>query len=107
MVSLKMVKPRRIDVGERAVDGWMLKSFIWEDSETGQLLGYNHHFQRRTPSDFMEFIRLDFHKKGDPSEDSPHAHIRLEAHETPAVDDSLKIFKGLLQLMPDLVEVVR
>jgi hypothetical protein len=62
---------------------WMLKSFIWEDSETGQLLGYNHHFQRRSSSDFMEFIRLDLHKKGDPSEDSPHVHMRLEARETP------------------------
>jgi hypothetical protein len=107
MGSLKMVKPRRIDVGERSVDGWMLKSFIWEDSETGQLLGYNHHFQRSTSSDFMEFIRLDLHKKGDLSEDSPHVHIRLEARETPGVDDSLKTFKGLLQLVPDIVEMVR
>jgi hypothetical protein len=107
MASIKMVKPKRIDVGEIAVEGWMLKSFIWEDSETGQVLGYNHHFQRRTSNNFIEFIRLDLHKKGDQSEDSPHAHIRLEARETPAVDDSLKTFKRLLQLVPNLLEAVR
>lgn len=102
-----MVKPRRIDIGEREVDGWMLKSFIWEDSENNQVLGYNHHFQRRTSSNFVEFIRLDLHKKGDPTEDSPHTHIRLEASESPAIDDSLKTFKRLLRLIPELTEAIR
>lgn len=101
-----MGKPIRIDVGERKLGDWTLKSFIWEDAESGLLLGYNHHFQRMTKSGFVEFVRLDHHKKGEASEDAPHAHIRLEARETPNINDSVKTFNRLLLKIPEIQEVL-
>ncbi len=101
-----MGKPIRIDIGERKLSGWTLKSYIWEDAESGLLLGYNHHFQRVASTGFIEFIRLDHHMKGDASEDAPHAHIRLEALETPNANDSIRIFNELLPKIPEIREVI-
>ncbi len=101
-----MGKPIRIDVGYRPIGEWTLKSYIWEDSDSGGLLGYNHHFQRKTTSGFVEFIRLDQHRKGEASEDAPHVHIRLEAREAPNAGDSISIFTKLLTKLPAIQEVI-
>jgi len=102
-----MVKPRRIEIGERVIDGWTLRSYIWEDVELGLPLGYNHQYQRRTLSGFMEFVRLDLHKKGEPSEDAPHIHIRLQSRPVPRLDESVEIFEKVVNEVPRIEKVIR
>jgi len=102
-----LMKPRRIDVGERVVDGWTLKSYIWEDVESGLLIGYNHHYQRTTLSGFMEFVRFDLHRRGEPSEDAPHIHIRLESKHVSRIDESMEIFSKVAAEIPRIEKVIR
>ena len=102
-----MAKPRRIETGERLVHGWALRSYIWEDAESGSLIGYDHHFQRNAPSGFVEFVRFDLHRKGEPSEDAPHVHIRLESKEVPRMDESVEVFSQVLGEIPRIERVVK
>jgi hypothetical protein len=37
---------------------------------------------------------------------APHTLIRLEARETPNINDSMKTFKKLLQKIPEIQEVI-
>ena len=102
-----MAKPRRIDVAARIVDGWTLKSYIWEDTDSGRLIGYNHHFQRTAPSGFMEFVRFDLHRRGEPSEDAPHIHIRLQSKPILRLDESIEMFGEVVDEIPRIEKVIR
>ncbi len=102
-----MTKPRRIEVEERTIDGWTLKSFIWEDENSGLLIGYNHHYQRRVSSGFVEFVRFDLHRKGEPSEDAPHIHIRLQSKPVTRLDESMEVFGKVVKEIPRIEKVVR
>jgi len=102
-----LTKPRRIEIGERVVDGWTLKSYIWEDVDSGLLIGYNHHYQRTTPSGFVEFVRFDLHRRGEPSEDAPHIHIRLESKHVSRIDESIEIFNKVAGEISHIEKVIR
>lgn len=102
-----LVKPRRIEVAARVVDGWTLKSYIWEDTDSGRLIGYNHHFQRTVSGSFMEFVRFDLHRRGEPSEDAPHIHIRLQSRPILRLDESIKIFGKVVDEIPCIEKVIR
>lgn len=102
-----MTKPRRIEVGEKVVNGWTLKSYIWENTESSRLIGYNHHYQRITSSGFMEFVRFDLHKKGEQSEDAPHIHIRLQSKPMSRLDESIEVFGEVVKEITQLERVIR
>jgi len=102
-----MGRPRRILASEAIVKGWAFKAYLWEDSETGALVGYNFQYQRSAASGFVEFIRFDLHKRGDPSEDSPHLHIRLESRALSRADESTNLFSRILPMLPSLERVSR
>ena len=102
-----MTKPRRIELGERVIDDWTLRSYIWEDSESGYLIGYNHHFQRASSTGFIEFIRFDLHRKGEPSEDAPHMHMRLQSRPITRVDESVEMFGRVVNEMPRIEGLIR
>lgn len=107
MVSTNLNKPRRIEIGERIIDGWSLRSHIWEDSESGLLIGYNHHYQRESSEGFIEFVRFDLHKRGEPSEDAPHIHIRLQSRPITRIDDSIELFGKVVEEIPRLEGLIR
>ena len=102
-----MTKPRRIELGERTIDDWNLRSYIWEDAESGYLIGYNHRFQRESSSGFIEFIRFDLHRKGAPSEDAPHIHIRLQSKPMTRVDESVEAFGRVVNEIPRIEGLIR
>ncbi len=102
-----MTKPRRIEIEERVIKGWTLRSYIWEDTEYGRLIGYNHQYQRVASNGFMEFVRFDLHKKGAPSEDAPHTHIRLQSRPMSRLDESIEVFSEVVKEIPRIERVVR
>ncbi|MCL5318941.1 MAG: hypothetical protein M1503_11885 [Thaumarchaeota archaeon] len=102
-----MAKPRRIEIGERVIEGWTLKSYIWEDAESGDLISYNHHYQRIVSSGFAEFVRFDLHKKGESSEDAPHVHLRLQSRPTSRLDECVEIFSEVIKEIPSIERVVK
>ena len=102
-----MTKPRRIEIGERVIDGWTLKSYIWEDAESGDLIGYNHHYQRIVSSGFAEFVRFDLHRKGEASEDAPHVHLRLQSQPMSRLDKCVEVFSEVVKEIPKIERVVK
>ena len=55
----------------------------------------------------MEFVRFDLHRRGEPSEDAPHIHIRLESKQMSRIDESIETFNKVAGEIPRIEKVIR
>ena len=55
----------------------------------------------------MEFVRFDLHRRGEPSEDAPHIHIRLESKHVSRIDESIEIFNKVAGEISHIEKVIR
>lgn len=79
--------------------------YVFTDSSEA-VIGYNFQCVKRAKSGFIEFVRLDLHKKGKPEEDAPHVHLRVESKEIGALEEAKAIIDQMISKIVPKIKVI-
>lgn len=96
---------RRIKLKEEKLGEWKLIPYVFTDA-SGVVIGYNFQCVKQTKRGFIEFVRLDLHKKGRPEEDAPHIHLRIESKEMEAYEEAKSIIGGMISNVVPKIRVI-
>lgn len=98
---------RRLKLKEGVINGWKLIPYVFTD-ESDTVIGYNFQCIKPAKGGFIEFIRLDLHKKGRPEEDAPHLHVRVESREIASLDEARSIIdEAISMILPEIRGIVK